>query len=323
MKIQLTLFALLALVCFVRSEESADSAVIVLDNSNFDQIVNQNDIMLVEFYAPWCGHCKRLEPEYEKAAQELKGSIPIGKVNADEEQNKVLASRFGIKGFPTLKIFRKGNPTDYSGERTAQGIVSYMKKQIMPAVTALTTTEEVTKFSGEDKVVVIGFFANKESAEYTQFEKLADTLRATYIFGAVVGNADVSKEFGVVAPDVILFKKFDEGKNVLGSANFGDLATFVSKNSMPLVDEIGPENYNNYVEAKLPLAYLFVDLTVAGQKDTFLEQVKPAAKEFKGKINFVYIDSSKYGKHAEKLGLSGKVIPAIVIEEMEIGRAHV
>jgi protein disulfide-isomerase A1 len=113
----------------------------------------------------------------------------------------------------------------------------------------------------------------------------------------------------------VLFKTFDEGKNVLG-ANFADLSSFITKHSVPLIDEIGPDNYKNYAEAGIPLAYLFVALD---DKDTYIDRVRAIAESSKGKLNWVYIDTAKYARHAEKLGLSGQKFPALAIENMENG----
>ena len=65
-----------------------DKDVVVLTDSNFDDLVlHSKDIWLVEFYAPWCGHCKKLEPEWNEAASKLKGQVKIGKVDATVENS--------------------------------------------------------------------------------------------------------------------------------------------------------------------------------------------------------------------------------------------
>ncbi|XP_073991268.1 protein disulfide-isomerase A6 homolog CaBP1 [Rhodnius prolixus] len=99
------------------------SDVIDLTENNFEKLVTKGDeIWIVEFYAPWCGHCQQFVPEFSKAATALKGVIKVGGVNADEHKN--LAGRFGVRGFPTVKIFgaNKNKPEDYNGARTAQGL---------------------------------------------------------------------------------------------------------------------------------------------------------------------------------------------------------
>ncbi|KAF9331706.1 protein disulfide-isomerase precursor, partial [Linnemannia elongata] len=96
----------------------AESDVIDLTAKNFAASVGDEKLMLVEFFAPWCGHCKALAPEYEIAATQLKEhGIPIAK---------------GVQGYPTLKVFRDGTPSDYQGARKADAIVSYLKKQNLP-----------------------------------------------------------------------------------------------------------------------------------------------------------------------------------------------
>ena len=81
---------------------------------------------LVEFFAPWCGHCKNLEPHWKKAASELKGKVKLGAVDATVHQQ--LASQFGVQGYPTIKYFPAGpksGPEEYDGGRTADDIISW------------------------------------------------------------------------------------------------------------------------------------------------------------------------------------------------------
>jgi len=89
------------------SGPATDKDVVVLDQSNFEKLVlGSKDIWLVEFYAPWCGHCKKLEPEWNEAASRLKGKVKIGKVDATVES--ALAQRFGVQGYPTIKYWNYG-----------------------------------------------------------------------------------------------------------------------------------------------------------------------------------------------------------------------
>lgn len=107
----------------------SDKDVYVLEESNFnDLVIGSKDIWLVEFYAPWCGHCKKLEPEWNEAATKLKGQVKLGKVDATVESG--LAQRFGVSGYPTIKVFGYGTKSDssakpYEAGREAQDIIKY------------------------------------------------------------------------------------------------------------------------------------------------------------------------------------------------------
>lgn len=101
------------------------SNVIELTPSNFEsRVIDSDDVWIVEFFAPWCGHCQNLVPEYQKTAKALKGIVKVGAINVDEHQS--LGSRYNVRGFPTIKIFgsNKKNPTDYQGPRTASGLIN-------------------------------------------------------------------------------------------------------------------------------------------------------------------------------------------------------
>ena len=102
---------------------SSSDNVVELTPTNFDRLVIKDDaIWVVEFFAPWCGHCQSLVPEYKKLAKALKGIVKVGSVNADE--HKSLGGQYGVQGFPTIKIFgaNKRSPSDYNGQRNAKAI---------------------------------------------------------------------------------------------------------------------------------------------------------------------------------------------------------
>lgn len=110
---------------------AARGGVVDLDNSNFDQYVNGDKDAFVEFYAPWCGHCKKLAPAYEEVGKAFENvdNVLIAKVDADGERE--LGGRFGVKGFPTLKFFPKGStePIDYNGGRSAEDIIKFINEK--------------------------------------------------------------------------------------------------------------------------------------------------------------------------------------------------
>lgn len=102
--------------------------VIELTDANFEQkVLGTKDLALVNFFAPWCGHCQRLAPEWKLAAAELKGKVVVGALDATV--HTVTASRFQVRGYPTIKYFpvgaKDGHALDYQGGRTASDIVAW------------------------------------------------------------------------------------------------------------------------------------------------------------------------------------------------------
>ncbi|KAL3638259.1 hypothetical protein CASFOL_017630 [Castilleja foliolosa] len=124
---------------FINSEEgtnvkiaSVPSSVVVLSPDNFDEIVlDENKDVLVEFYAPWCGHCKSLASTYEKVAAAFKLDEHVVIANLDADQHKDLAEKYGVSGYPTLKFFPKNNKAgaDYDGGRDLEDFVTFINEK--------------------------------------------------------------------------------------------------------------------------------------------------------------------------------------------------
>ncbi|CAI5455386.1 unnamed protein product [Caenorhabditis angaria] len=128
---------------------SKNDAVIELTAANFQsQVINSDDIWIVEFYAPWCGHCKNLVPEYKKAAAALKGIAKVGAV--DMTQHQSVGQPYNVQGFPTLKIFGadKKKPVDFNGQRTAQAITDQILAEVKKAVAARLGGKSKTSSGG-------------------------------------------------------------------------------------------------------------------------------------------------------------------------------
>lgn len=152
---------------------AAASQVTNLIPDNFDKIVFQSGKpALVEFFAPWCGHCKNLAPIYDQLAASFASQgdkVTIASVDADEHRS--LGQRFGIQGFPTIKWFdgRPGSePEDYNGGRDLDSLQAFIKEKSgaraktprkPESKVKMLTDKSFKEVVGSDKNVLVAFTA--------------------------------------------------------------------------------------------------------------------------------------------------------------------
>lgn len=313
-------------------EIEEDKDVMVLHNVNFDRALRETEYLLVEFYAPWCGHCRQLEPVFARAAKKLKEekqpdgpTFALAKIDATEE--KELAEEFNIEGFPTLKLFAKGDrsePQDYTGKRTLEGIVQWIKRRASPGPPLLDSIASADEFIDSHNVTVVGFFKDPESESANTFYSVALDL-AEVEFG-LSSTDEVFQKFEVKADSVVLFKKFDEGRADFEMSEDGTLdkkalIDFINDKSLPLIIPFNPELSDKIFAAKVKLhSLLFINSSVESQV-ALVEETRAVARKYRGQLLFVTIDVTESVSHVlDYFGVTEQDVPTSRIVNITSGK---
>ncbi|XP_068230096.1 protein disulfide-isomerase A3 [Palaemon carinicauda] len=295
------LFAILAV--------SLGDEVLQFNDADFDGKVASYDTILVMFYAPWCGHCKRLKPEFEKAAPILKANDPpvmLAKVDCTDD-GKESCGRFGVSGYPTLKIFKGGDlSSDYNGPRDASGIVKFMRSQVGPASKELTSVETAEAFLSSPEVGVVYF--GGESKLKDAFMKTADKLRESVRFAHSL-TAAVNEHYGK-QDVVVLFRpkhlgnKFEpDSVTYEGSEDKVEIESFIKKNFHGLAGHRTPDTAQDFRQP-LVVAYYNVDY-VKNIKGTnyWRNRVLKVALKFADDFTFAVANKDDFQHELNEYGL--------------------
>lgn len=242
--------AALAINAQAESLYSKKSGVLNLAGTDYDRVIaKSNYTSIVEFYAPWCGHCKNLKPAYEKAAQSLAGIAKVAAVNCDDEVNKPFCGQMGVQGFPTLKIVRPGKKAGrpivepYDGPRSAKAIVDAVKDKV-PSIVKKVTDKNLDEWLQE----------NKDGAKAILFSEkgvVSATLKALAIdFAGIVSVAQVKKtekaavdKFGITDYPSLVLLPAGSGDPIKhkGKVEKAAMVEFLSQVAPPNPDCPGPK----------------------------------------------------------------------------------
>ncbi|PSS00162.1 Protein disulfide-isomerase [Actinidia chinensis var. chinensis] len=326
---------LLALSIFLSLQQSISSSlsnqfaidgkVLELTESNFDAAISTFDYIFVDFYAPWCGHCKRLSPELDKAAPILAGlkePIVIAKVNADQFTR--LAKRFDIDGFPTLKVFMHGIPTEYYGPRKADLLVRYLKKFVAPDVAVLkfvapdvavlnsdSGISDFIEAAGTDFPIYVGFGLNesvisdlaikyKKKAWFSVAKDFTDDVMVLYDFDKVPALASVHPNYNERS---IFYGPFED--------QF--LEDFVKQNLFPLAVPINYEALKLLKDDERKIVLTIMEDAEDEKCKELIKLLKAAASANRDLV-FGYVGVKQWEDFAETFELTKKTkLPKMVV----------
>ncbi|KAK1319117.1 hypothetical protein QJS10_CPB04g00946 [Acorus calamus] len=287
----------------------ADDDVVVLTEENFEKEVGLDRGALVEFYAPWCGHCKKLAPEYEKLGSSFKKakSVLIGKVDCDE--HKSLCTKHGVSGYPTIQWFPKGSlePKKYEGPRTAEALAEFVNTEggtnvklatIPFSVVVLTEESFNDVVLDETKDVLVEFYAPwcghcKSLAPV--YEKVATAYKLEE--DVVIANLDADKyknlaeKYGVSGyPTLKFFPKGNKaGEDYDGGRDLDDFVTFINEKCGTSRDSKGQLTSQAGIVASLDVLVKELVSAASEERKAVLSKIEEEVEKLSG-------SSARYGK---------------------------
>ena len=225
MKKLLLLLLIILNISKCEDDYQEDLDVIILNDENFDKAIEKFKTVLVLFYAPWCGHCKKFLPEFAKAAGVLKkDDIVLAKI--DTTVNSKIRKRFNIKGYPTTKLFINGKIIPYEEGRYKRHIVAWMKRKTGKNIQTINNLDDAETFFKDQDVAIIYCGNDKNSLE--QF-KLVSMINEDFVFGSS-NDKEVADKYQLKNDTITLFKTFDEKRSDFnGPINEKDVLDFIEK----------------------------------------------------------------------------------------------
>jgi protein disulfide-isomerase A1 len=292
-----------------------EGRVLELNDTNFEAAISRFDYLLVDFYAPWCVHCKRLSPELDVAAPVLADSdtpIVLAKIDADKFTS--LASKYDVSGYPTLKFFINGFPTDYSGPRKADSLVPYLKKLAGPDVVVLKSNSEVHEFikASDKKFPIFIGFGVEESLVVDfgkQYKKRAWFSVAKEISDEAMVEYDFDKKPALLA----IRPEYNEQDIFYGPFEGEFLQEFIQQSLLPSCVPIRYETLKLLKDDQRPMVLTIVKDEMEDKSLQLIKTLKAAASGNRDLV-FAYVGSKQWEEFVDTFNVGRKTkLPMIIV----------
>ncbi|XP_029446773.1 protein disulfide-isomerase TMX3 isoform X2 [Rhinatrema bivittatum] len=290
-------------------------AVVSASVEDLDDSFKENrkdDIWLVEFYAPWCGHCKKLEPVWNEVGMEMKNSgslIKVGKMDATVHSS--IASEFGVRGFPTIKLLKGDLAYNYRGPRTKDDIVEFANRVAGPLIRTLPSQQMFDHVQQRHHVFFV-YVGGESTLKEKYIEVAAELIVYTYFYSA---SEDVLPEYVKLneIPAVLVFK--DSTYFIFDEYEDGSLSSWINRERFQ-----GYLNVDGFTLYELGDTGKLVAIAVVDDKNTSAEHIRlkniiqEIAKNYRDHFHrdfqFGHMDGSDY---INSLLMDELSIPTVVV----------
>ncbi|KAL8574587.1 hypothetical protein ACOMHN_061587 [Nucella lapillus] len=228
----------------------------------FLQTRNDDEMWLVEFYAPWCGHCKKLEPVFREVYKELRDSpVRVGKIDATRFSE--VAQHFDIRGFPTI-LFIKGEQTfTLRGDRSKEGIVEFANRAQGPAVRKLSSVGKFAEARKLHKRSVFFIYIGDKDEHDDLFQKYQSVAEGMLVLGYFyAGQKRILEDIKIQRePTILVLKdnKYFEFEPEEDAVTKESVQKWMNRERYMAFPEIGGGSINEMVDVKKYLVILVVD----------------------------------------------------------------
>mmetsp|Transcript_32982 Transcript_32982/g.57968 ORF Transcript_32982/g.57968 Transcript_32982/m.57968 type:complete len:461 (-) Transcript_32982:2239-3621(-) len=246
---------LLALLASAWAELVEVDGVLKLDDINFMDALETHDRVLVNFSDPACGHCKKLDLEYKKAALKLKelgSSVRLGLYEMTSDTHA--ATAYDIRAYPTLKFFVDKRPVSTSPATTAEAIVDWVNHRSLPSLKVISSLDALTEHLKANPLTFV-VFASVDAKERVIVEKAAKEIEG--ISFVLCPDTSASSHFNLKSEKGIALINHSKVHEYKGQLSAGDITQFVKRYRLPAISEFTMELMDLIFEDALPSLVIF------------------------------------------------------------------
>ena len=288
--------------------------VVELSGENFDDLTRSGP-WIIEFMAPWCGHCKHMAPTWKQLAKELKGLVNVGIV--DSPANPSLQKKFGIRGFPTIKFLQDGEEIEeFAGRgRTLENLKAFSVELADAEINKVSITELDSLIKMRE--VVFLFLGNVERPG-ANMQILAKKVSkdADFVFSA---DPLLFIRFKLEAGEQYLIALKDGKHEIFALKDYTDFSavkTWVNRHKYPALITLNQHNSLDLFKRNSYILMAFLDIT-STETDRHREILKTLAESASGTAYsntlFAWVDARKFSRYAkDTFSIDTSDLPAIV-----------